>query len=209
MATAIVLSDERERRGDSDRNDSALISRAVLGDEQAWRHIVTRYTPYLSSIGRAYRLSSDEIGDAMQETWVCAVTNVSGLRDTARFRHWLATIMRRRCADAVERLRTERELTVGDVGEAVGEALPDERVDVEYEVMSAERALILRRALTLLPVRERELLHEFAADDPSYEEITRRLSMPVGSVGPTRMRALRRLRGILEQNQAGDLQLAG
>lgn len=208
MATAIASNDLRERRGDGDRNDSGLIGRPVCGDEQAWRHIVTQHTPYLASIGRAYRLCSDEIDDAMQETWLCALNNMSGLRDTARLRPWLATIMRRRCADAVDRIRAARELSAGDVGEVAAELLRDERVDVEHEVVSAERASTLRRALRLLPVRERELLNELAADDPSYEEITRRLSMPAGSVGPTRMRALRRLRGILEQSQAGELQLA-
>ena len=32
-------------------------------------------------------------------------------------------------------------------------------------------------------------------EEPSYEEISRRLSMPIGSIGPTRARALERLRG--------------
>lgn len=44
--------------------------------EGAWEHIVTRYTAYLGSIGRAYRLSSEEIADAVQETWLRAVTNL-------------------------------------------------------------------------------------------------------------------------------------
>jgi RNA polymerase sigma factor (sigma-70 family) len=212
MGTAITaLDDERTRRLDGDGHDDVLVGRAARGDEGAWEHIVTRYTAYLRSIGRAYRLSSEEIADAVQETWLRAVTNLADLRDPARFRPWLATIMRRRCTDVLQRRRTDREMLVGgfgDVGDVTGPSQRDERLDVEYEVMVAERAAILHSALRLLPERERELLHQLASDDPSYEEITRRLSMPVGSIGPTRMRALRRLRLILEQNQAGDLLLA-
>ena len=32
------------------------------------------------------------------------------------------------------------------------------------------------------------------SDEPSYEEISARLDMPIGSIGPTRGRALERLR---------------
>ena len=57
----------------------------------------------------------------------------------------------------------------------------------------------MQRALDQLPPRWRALLVLLAMDPaPSYEEISQRLSMPVGSIGPTRGRALRRLHVLLE-----------
>jgi RNA polymerase sigma factor (sigma-70 family) len=187
------------------RDDTKLIGRAASGDEDAWELIIARYTPYLGTIGRSYRLSHEEISDALQQTWMRVVTHLSGLRDHARFRPWSAAIMRHNCTEMVQHRRSGREQLVGDLTDMIGGGLRDERVDVEREVLAAEQRSIVRQALRLLPERERKLLYCLAEDDLSYGQITRRLSMPLGSIGPTRMRALRRLRVLLEQAQAGDM----
>ena len=53
----------------------------------------------------------------------------------------------------------------------------------------------VRRALEALPERCRALLDllYYAADAPSYERVSERLGMPVGSIGPTRARCLEKL----------------
>ncbi len=59
----------------------------------------------------------------------------------------------------------------------------------------------LRQALDRLDERCRELLLlTFRADDEHvpYDEVSRRLSMPVGSIGPTRSRCLGKLRKLVE-----------
>lgn len=40
----------------------------------------------------------------------------------------------------------------------------------------------------------------FDPEEPSYEKVAERLSMPVGSIGPTRARCLKRLKKILEED---------
>jgi RNA polymerase sigma factor (sigma-70 family) len=183
----------------------ALIGQAASGDQSAWELLIERYTPYLDSIGRAYELSHEETSDARQETWVKVVKYLSGLRDPARFRPWLAAIMRHSCKGMIQCRQHGRDQLLGDLTDMIGGSLRDESVDVEHEILAAERASIVRQALCLLPERERRLLHCLVTDDLSYEEITRHLSIPMGSIGPTRMRALSRLRLILEQIHASDL----
>jgi DNA-directed RNA polymerase specialized sigma24 family protein len=52
----------------------------------------------------------------------------------------------------------------------------------------------------MLPPRKRALIELLLEpDSPSYQEISRRLGMPVGSIGPVRQRALHRLRARLEE----------
>jgi DNA-directed RNA polymerase specialized sigma24 family protein len=112
--------------------------------------------------------------------------------------------MRRGCQRTYERRRTDREYLAGDIGDMGGLVdgrIRDERVDVERDVLTAERASFLRRLMKELPSRDRKLL-QLLSDDFSYDEIARRLAMPVGSVGPTRMRALRRMRALLERAPA-------
>jgi len=57
------------------------------------------------------------------------------------------------------------------------------------------RSHALREALAELPPKRRELLLLLLADPPlSYDEISARLGIPKGSIGPTRARALEQLR---------------
>jgi RNA polymerase sigma factor (sigma-70 family) len=188
----------QESAPDDSQDEAALVSRAAMGDESAWELIIAKHRPRLISIARAHRLSPEEISDAMQETWANAFEHLSDLRDLTRFHAWLNTIMRRSCISVIRHRRCDREQLFGDMTDVPERWLHDEGADLEHQVLAAERVSALRQALDLLPPRQRELLHHFASDDPSYGEITRRLSMPMGSIGPTRMRALRQLRQLLE-----------
>ena len=59
---------------------------------------------------------------------------------------------------------------------------------------------VVRDALEWMSGRCKELLRLLFYDpnEPSYEEVGRRLKMPLGSIGPTRARCLQKLRQILE-----------
>lgn len=53
----------------------------------------------------------------------------------------------------------------------------------------------LHHAITALPQRQRLILVELLRrEDQSYLELSGRLGLPVGSIGPTRQRAVTRLR---------------
>jgi RNA polymerase sigma factor (sigma-70 family) len=179
--------------------DAALANRAAAGDDRAWQHIITRHGAYLASLGRKCRLSPEEVADAVQETWLNAVAHLSDLRNHDRLRSWLAAIMGRNCIKVIKDRRRDHEQLVGNFADRMVGGLRDDLVDVEHEVLAAERSAVLHRAMSLLPERDCELLRLCFVEDRSYGEITRRMAMPVGSIGPTRQRALRRLLRILEQ----------
>ena len=65
----------------------------------------------------------------------------------------------------------------------------------ERRLLAAERRGALFGALAALPDRQRRLMRLLVLrPELSYEEVGRRLAMPVGSIGPTRARCLDRLR---------------
>jgi RNA polymerase sigma factor (sigma-70 family) len=76
------------------------------------------------------------------------------------------------------------------------EALPDEQaITAEQQLLTAERHAALRTALLDLPPQAQRLIALLAADPPvPYAEISARLGIPVGSIGPTRRRCLDKLR---------------
>ena len=62
-------------------------------------------------------------------------------------------------------------------------------------MLAAERHAALREAFTHLPPSCQQLIGMLIEDPPvPYEEISARLDMPVGSIGPTRRRCLDKLR---------------
>jgi DNA-directed RNA polymerase specialized sigma24 family protein len=61
--------------------------------------------------------------------------------------------------------------------------------------MRSERVQLVTQLVEKLPVRSQLLLRLLSADSPlSYRDISEALSMPIGSIGPTRARALEQLR---------------
>ena len=79
----------------------------------------------------------------------------------------------------------------------------------EVTALRREQQVLVRRALADLPDRHRELMELLIASPPvSYREISVRLGIPVGSIGPTRARILTRLREALAPVGLHDLVLS-
>jgi DNA-directed RNA polymerase specialized sigma24 family protein len=76
------------------------------------------------------------------------------------------------------------------------EAIADEQaMTVDQDLLVAERHAALREALAHLPGESQRLMTLLAADPPlPYAEISARLGIPVGSIGPSRARALDKIR---------------
>ena len=74
--------------------------------------------------------------------------------------------------------------------------MPDERArTAEQELLAAERQAALREAFGDLPPVGQRLIALLLEDPPvPYAEISARLGIPVGSIGPNRHRYLDRLR---------------
>lgn len=68
----------------------------------------------------------------------------------------------------------------------------------EDEVLAELRRRLVREAVATLPGRCPQLVAALAEDPPpTYRELSRRLGMPRGSIGPTRARCLACLRVLL------------
>jgi RNA polymerase sigma factor (sigma-70 family) len=169
-----------------------LVTRARNGDKRAWDALVERYAPLIWSICRRYRLSDADANDVGRSVWLHLVHHLDDLRDPAALPSWLATTTRRECGRV---LRATGALNaVGYVLEI--EMLPDERAaTADQQLLEAERHAALREAFATLPPSGQQLIAMLTADPPvPYAEISARLGIPVGSIGPTRRRCLEKLR---------------
>jgi len=168
-----------------------LLAAAAAGDEQAWHGLVERYAPLVASVIRAHRLGWADAADVNQTVWLRLVEHLGAIREPAALAGWLATTTRRECYRVV---RMSRPVSTFDPY-AEG---ADPRADpgtLDDHILRVERRDTLRAAFALLPPRCRQLLAMALADPPaSHREIGERLGMPLGSVGPTHGRCLRKLR---------------
>jgi RNA polymerase sigma factor (sigma-70 family) len=168
-----------------------LVTRAKNGDQQAWDALVERYAPLIWSICRRYRLERADAEDVCQAVWFTLVARLDHLRDSAALPGWLATTTRRECGRVLHAAGRRR------AGEQVLIAAnpPDtETAPVEQELLVAEQQAVLRDAVTRLPPGCQQLLALLIADPPvPYAEISARLGIPAGSIGPSRRRCLERL----------------
>lgn len=172
-----------------------LVLLAVSGSEEAWGTLVATHAGLLRATGRRFRLREDEVSDAVQATWLALFTHLDTVRDPARITGWLLATMRRECLKVLNRRRREGP-TVDGLHDAIHQGVHATAVDAS--LLAAERAVLLRAALDQLAPRQRRLLLMLSATPPpSYQEVARALSISIGTVGPMRQNALRRLRVLL------------
>jgi RNA polymerase sigma factor (sigma-70 family) len=178
--------------------DARLVARCLDGESRAWDALVFRHERLVYAISRAYRLSDEDMGDVFQDVFTALFKGLQRLRDGRALVRWLAsttervartTALRRR-REVAREVRDDLSLArLEDQGEAIGADL--ERIERQHQV---------RLAMAGVPDRCKRLLAALYYEDPvpSYLELSQRLGVPVGSLGPTRARCMDQLRSRLE-----------
>jgi RNA polymerase sigma factor (sigma-70 family) len=177
---------------------ATLLAAASAGDQEAWNTITDRFTALLWSVARSYRLGTDDAGDAVQNTWLRLLENLTKIDNPEALPGWLATTARREALGILRR----RGRTILTRDEDLGVDLPDPlAVDLDSSLLEDERDGELWAAFAKLPERCQQLLRVLmACDRPVYAEVSAAFDMPVGSIGPTRMRCLHRLRVLVAES---------
>jgi RNA polymerase sigma factor (sigma-70 family) len=177
---------------------SGLTMAAAGGDATAWAGLVERYGGLVWSITRRYNLGAADAADVFQTTWLRLAEHICRLDNPEHVGAWLATTARReslRVARAAARVFPTDDITILDRGR-IDDYTPELAVlDAEQAVADSLRAARVWCAFHQLPGRCRDLLGVLmASPPPNYGEVAAALDIPIGSIGPTRARCLRKLR---------------
>lgn len=185
-------------------SDELLIERCRQGRQAAWATLVRRFQRLVHTVPRRAGLSEAQAADVFQATFARLFEHLHRLDDPSRVRAWLVTTARR---ETLRRLEESRRMV--DLAPAAGpdgeggdpfERLVDPAPLPESMLAELQEQDRVRQALERLEPRSRQLLELLFIEDPtpSYAEIAARLSIPEGSIGPTRIRALAKLRTLME-----------
>jgi RNA polymerase sigma factor (sigma-70 family) len=168
-----------------------LVARARNGDQVAWDTLVERYAPLIWSLCRRHRLDGADAADVGQNVWLQLVTQLGNIRDPAALPGWLATTTRREC----QRVRNKAQAPHAALHAPDADNIPDDQASMVEHVLAAERHAALREASAHLPPCCQQLIALLIEDPPvPYAQVSARLGIPVGSVGPNRRRCLDKLR---------------
>ena len=168
---------------------TALLHAAADGDQAAWAALVERFSGLVWATARAHRLSPADASDVAQTTWLRLVEHLDRIRDPEGLGGWLATTARHESLRLIRRGAREQPTAESDLFET-----PDDAA-IDRAIVDRERAGALWRAFATLPDRCKALLRLLMSEEPAtYEEVGAALGMPIGAIGPTRLRCLDRLR---------------
>jgi RNA polymerase sigma factor (sigma-70 family) len=187
----------------ADEDDAALVARCRRGEGAAWEALVHRYQRLVFAIVRRAGLDEHAAADVFQTVFARLVAQLPRIAEPQRLQAWIVTTAKREALLALHRGR--RTVSMTHAGDADDEAtdwdIADDSPLPEEMLAELQQLDELRHALERLEKRCRDLLLILFRDDADklpYEAVAQRLGMSVGSIGPTRLRCLAKLRQLVE-----------
>lgn len=172
-----------------------LLAGAARGDQAAWEALVDRFERLVWSVVRGFRFDEGTSHDVFQTVWLRLVEHCGRIRQPERLAGWLATTARN---EAIRALHQGRRETPSDFQFDVADpAAPGP----EETLIAGETERAVLAAFAELSADCQQLLRLVCADPPlDYQTIAELLGRPVGSIGPTYGRCLKRMRQIMDRH---------
>ena len=166
--------------------DQELVKACRRGDEEAWVTVWQRYGPLVKSVARRTGCDSEEARDVLQRVALVALQKLDSLRDPKKLASWLAGIAR---FQSLEMIRERRPAALLQEDSAVSNPRYDD------EMVRTEDLARLRQAFAQLEERCQRLLNRLMLKEPpdSYQDVARDENLAPTSIGPIRLRCMKRL----------------
>ena len=182
-------------------DDASLVARCRAGDGSAWAALVKRYQRLVYTVVGRAGLDTHAAADVFQTVFTRLVQHLPRLAQPEKLQAWVVTTAKREALLA-RRIGQRTVSTTRDIDSDEAEFdLPDDAPLAEDALAELQQLDLLRHGLDRLDERCRDLLLLLFRDEDDkvpYDEVSRRLGMPQGSIGPTRSRCLDKLRRLVE-----------
>lgn len=181
--------------------DRELVEACRGGDESAWEKIVYKYQNLLYSIPCRAGLSRDLAADVLQEVFTTLFEKLNTLEKPEFLRAWLVTTTQHKTIHLIQRETRGKPKSIDDTESEVFLQISDPRPLADEILLRLETEAQIEAALAALEERCRRLLTLLYLEPNQipYAEIAETLKIPLGSIGPTRARCLRKLTKLLPE----------
>ena len=174
----------------SDLDDAALVRAVQAGEPEAFDVLFRRHYATVRRVCARRLASVSEAEEVTQASFVRAYERIDQCNDDRRFGAWVQVIAFRLCADAW-RVRA-RTTPVAEPPSAVAQRAATHE-SCEDALLRSERAAAVRRALSALPPRQREVIVARDLEGRRPREVAAALAVSVGAVDSLLLRARRRM----------------
>lgn len=169
---------------------------AARGGEEAFARLVALHEKRVYALTLRITGNQEDAADAAQEAFLSAWRGLPNFRGDAGFSTWLYRLASNAAIDHLRKNRRQRgEASLDD--EALGVDAVDAAPSLQERTESAELREAVRRSMGGLSWEHREVLDLREYQELSYEEISERLGVDLGTVKSRISRARSALRKIL------------
>ena len=161
-------------------NDYRLVQRVLKGDRKSFDLLVLRYQQRVTAVVGRYNLSSEEIKDITQETFIKAYRSIDRFRGDSKFYTWLYRIAINSTKNhliAKSRRPPDVDIDVSDITSLLQGTTGPEG---EFEAERLEQ--IVQTAISKLPQELKVAMIMREYEGMSYEDISSIMECPIGTV---------------------------
>ena len=175
--------------------EKELVTRAVAGDEMAYRAIYQLHEKAIRSRVSGYFVWKADVDDVVSEAFQKAFANLAAFDTERDLRPWLNTIATRTALDHLDKIRRE------DEKKEVMETLTE--TDPEEEVIRDENHQRLMAFIEELPPLYKEVMVKYMIEELESEKIANELGLELNTV---RTRIRRGKQHLAEMMLRGEVQ---
>ncbi|MFN4916463.1 MAG: RNA polymerase sigma factor [Ignavibacteria bacterium] len=180
--------------------DDLIIIRSVLsGDSSQFALLWQKYNKQIfASVLKIVR-SIDDADDIVQDTFLKAFNALHSYNQTFPFPAWLYKIASNTCIDYFRRKRI-RPISIENINREGGDIydiISDKSTPIDVNIINNETKEQLLKAVEQLPLRYKQCIQLRHFEELSYEEISIKMDLPLGTVKITLFRARKMLLNML------------
>ena len=163
--------------------DEELIARFQEGDEQAYTELVNRYRDKLITFVYRFVNEFEKAEDIVQDTMLKLYTHKHYYRNIAKFSTWIYTIAGNLAKTELRKRGTRKEIRISQMGpEDRDYELPSVAPDTDEVAQSEYIEKKIHAAIQKLPLHFRTVTILRDIQELSYEEISKIVDVPLGTV---------------------------
>jgi RNA polymerase sigma-70 factor, ECF subfamily len=182
--------------------NKAYVERLRNGDPATEHHFFVYFEKLLRIKLRARALASDKVQDLQQDTFIrviAAVRKEGGVRQPERFGAFVNSI----CNNVA--LEYYRSLGKNQQMDDTHEEIPDKVLDLEGVMVSKQCSEQVRKILSWLPARDRELLRAVFLEEKEKDTVCREIGVDRNYLRVLLHRAKHKFKAVYEKEQLGAL----
>jgi RNA polymerase sigma-70 factor (ECF subfamily) len=194
-----------KQREESTKENHEIIQKILNGEKDAFSQIVNKYQNALYGIVFKMINNRDEVDDIVQETFIKAFSSIKSFDERYSFATWLFKIGTNNCIDHLRKRKINSVSINSTISNEDGEndfKLPDLTYEADRNIIEEQKKKLIEDAINSLPEKYAVVIRMRHQEDKTYEQISKELNMPVGTVKAHIFRAREMLNKYLKDKKA-------